>query len=116
MSLPYTYVQDLMQDQNIPDDGILSRNVYADEHVKVVLFGFGPGQELSEHTASKPAILHFLDGRGRVTLGEDEHPVGPGSWMHMEAELKHSVVAETKLTMLLVLLKSAAPKAAPACP
>jgi len=28
----------------------------------VVVFGFAQGEELSEHTASMPAVLHFLQG------------------------------------------------------
>jgi len=107
MNLPYTYLEDIVQDTTPPEDGIVSRTVYADDHVKVVLFGFGPGQELSEHTASKPAILYFIDGEGSVGLGEEIHPVKAGSFVHMAAELEHSVHATTQLRMLLVLLKSA---------
>jgi len=52
----YTYIPDLAS-QEIPADGILSRTVYQDDHVKAVVFAFAAGQELSEHTASMPAIL-----------------------------------------------------------
>ena len=38
----------------IPTDGILSKTYYEDDHVKVVVFGFSKGQELSEHTAAQP--------------------------------------------------------------
>ena len=108
MNLPYTYLNDLTENSAPPEDGIVSRTVYNDNDVKVMLFGFGPGQELSEHTASKPAMLYFVDGEGTVGLGADTHPVQAGSFVHMPAELKHSVHATTQLRMLLVLLKSAA--------
>jgi hypothetical protein len=34
--------------------------LHNDERVKAVLFGFAQGEELSEHTASMPAVLHLL--------------------------------------------------------
>jgi len=37
-----------------PAKGILSRTLFNDEKLKVVLFGFAQGEELSEHTASIP--------------------------------------------------------------
>ena len=38
-----------------PEDGILSRTLFNDDRVKAVVFGFGKGEELSEHTASTAA-------------------------------------------------------------
>lgn len=93
----------------VPADSIVSKNVYEDEWVKVILFGFAPGQELSEHTASKPAVLHFLEGEAQVTLGEQAYEAGEGFWAHMPARLPHSVLAKTAVKMLLLLGGSQAP-------
>ena len=101
----YTYIPDAHTLDAVPADGILSRTLYSDEHIKVIFFGFAPGEELSEHTASLPATLHFLSGRARLILGGDEHPAGPGTWVHMPARLPHSVYAEEPTVMLLTLLK-----------
>ncbi len=38
--------------------------------LKVILVGFAQAEELSEHTASMPAVLHFLQGEATV-LGQD---------------------------------------------
>ena len=104
-SFPYTFIEQLPQSAEAPPDGILSRNLYKDENIKVVLFAFGPGQELSEHTASMPAVVHVLEGEGSIVLGEDEKPLQAGTWVHMAAHLPHSVRADTPLVMLLTLLK-----------
>jgi quercetin dioxygenase-like cupin family protein len=88
-----------------PVDGIISRTIYQDDRVKAVLFGFGALQELSEHTASKPAIMHFLSGEADVTLGGKPLAAVPGTWVHMAAGLAHSIVAKTPVVMLLLLLK-----------
>jgi quercetin dioxygenase-like cupin family protein len=99
---------DLLNDQPpVPEDGILSRTLYTDAAVKVVWFGFGAGQELSQHTAAQPAILHFLSGEAHLQLGEDEHSAHAGTWAHLPAGLPHSVRAATPLVMLLLLLKNA---------
>ncbi len=112
MTEGYAYIPDLSaQVGEVPPDSILSRTLFSSDRVKAVLFGFAPGQELSEHTASVPAILHVLSGTARLTLGGDSRPAGPGTWVHMPAWLKHSVHAETSVAMLLLLLRSGADEA-----
>ena len=106
MASPYTYVPDL-SGQEIPADGILSRTLYEDAQAKVVLFAFSAGQELSEHTSSKAAIIHVLRGEARLVLGEDAIDAGPGAWVYMPPQLRHAVRAKTPMVMLLTLLKSA---------
>jgi quercetin dioxygenase-like cupin family protein len=88
----------------IPEDSIISRTFFQDDQSKAILFGFAPSQELSEHTAARPAILHILEGEARLTLGEETHQVTAGAWAHMPAHLAHSVYANTKVVMLLMLL------------
>ncbi len=107
MNLRYTYIADLAKQADVPVDGILSRTLYTDEQVKVVLFGFGAGQELSEHTASMPAILHIVQGEAHLTLGDDSLEAQAGAWVHMPPHLRHGIYAKTPVVMLLVLLKSA---------
>lgn len=106
-SAGYTFIQDLtVPDTQVPPDGILSRTVYADDTVKVTSFTFAAGQELSEHTASRPAILHFLEGEAVLTLGKDTRRATAGSWVYMPANLVHSIRAESPLSFLLLLLKT----------
>jgi quercetin dioxygenase-like cupin family protein len=107
MNSRYKYIADLAKQVDIPPDGILSRTLYADEQVKVVLFGFDAGQELSEHTASMPAVLHIVQGEAHLTLGDDSLEARAGAWVHMPPQLKHSVFAKTPVLLLLLLLKPA---------
>ena len=101
----YTVFLDLAKEVQPPDKGILSRTLFSDDRLKAVLFGFAQGEELSEHTASVPAVLHFLQGEAAMTLGDDRHEAKPGTWVHMPKGLKHSVQAKTPVVMLLLLLK-----------
>jgi quercetin dioxygenase-like cupin family protein len=100
----YTRIEDLARAVRPPADGILSRTLFDDRSFKLVAFGFASGQELSEHTAARPAVLHVLEGRATVWLGQDEHAVGPGAWIHLPAGLRHAVRAETPLVLVLSLL------------
>ena len=103
----YTFLKnlpDLLPE--VPEDSIISRSLYKDERINVTLFGFAAGQELTEHTSAQPAILEFLQGEADLTLGEDRRKVEPGAWVYMEPNLPHSVVAKSRLMMLLTLIKA----------
>lgn len=105
----YRLISDLKTEVVIPEDGIVSRTIYQDDYLKAVLFGFSPGQELSEHTAAVPGIMQFIKGTAQVTVGADSVQAQEGTWVHMTPNLSHSINAETPVIMLLLLLKSARP-------
>ena len=105
MTPTYTHIHDLAREAEPPADGILSKTIYQDDQIKAVVFGFGQGQELSEHTASKPAMLFFVKGEAIIGLGDDVKDSGAGTFVHMPPGLKHSIKAKTPAVMLLVLLK-----------
>jgi quercetin dioxygenase-like cupin family protein len=105
MTTSYTHILDVATEAQPPEKGILSRTIFNDDRIKAVVFGFGAGEELSEHTASMPAILHFLQGEAKVTLDDDTVEAKPGTWVHMPPGLRHSIQARTSVIMLLLLLK-----------
>lgn len=101
---PSLIIPDLLT--HIPDitpDSILSRTIYKDEQLKVILFAFAAGQELSEHTSTHAAALHFLQGTADVTLGEERIAAAAGTWVHMPPQLPHSILATTPVIMLLLM-------------
>ena len=105
MNPKYFFAPELTAEIEIPKQGILSRTVFNDDDVKVVLFGFSEGQELSANTAPMPADIYFLQGEGQLTLGGDQMPVRAGSFAHMTPQLTHAIVARTPLVMMLVMMK-----------
>jgi quercetin dioxygenase-like cupin family protein len=109
MATTYTYFSDLAKEAQSPDKGILSRTLFSDDRLKAVAFGFAQGEELSEHTASMPAVLHFLQGEAKLTLGDDTVEARPGTWVHMPAGLRHSIKAKTPVVLLLLLVKELRP-------
>ncbi len=104
--LPYAFFDNLNDAlPEIPPDSIVSRTLHTGDGVKAVLFGFAAGQELSQHTASQPATLVFVQGEADLTLGDDKLQARPGTWVHMPPHLAHSVHARTPLVMLLLLIR-----------
>lgn len=98
----------LAQQAEIPRDGTLSRTIYADDQLKVVLFAMDAGQELSEHTAAVPAVIEIIAGAARLILGAEETEATPGVWVYMPARLPHAVLARTPLLMLLTMVRAKA--------
>jgi len=99
-----TAFTDIAAEVEIPSDGTLSRVLYKDDAIRLVVFAFDADQELTEHTASRPALIQVIRGRLHLTLGDDEVTAAPGSWLRMPARLPHSVRALEPSIMLLTLL------------
>ncbi len=111
MTKPHSFLADLISATEIPHEGTLSKVVFKNGQIRVVVFAFDRDQELTEHTAALPAIVQVLSGRLRLTMGSETVEVKPGDWAHMSAKLPHSIVAIEPSVMLLTML--AAPIAAP---
>ena len=106
MTQDFTYYDNLINlIGQIPSQGILSRTIHNDNLFKAIIFGFDKGQELSEHTASMPAIINILKGEARIKLGSEAFESKEGAWIRMDPGLTDSVYAKTQLIMLLILLK-----------
>jgi quercetin dioxygenase-like cupin family protein len=101
----YTHINDLAKEAQPPEKGILSRTLYNDDRLKAVIFGFAQDEELSEHTASMPAVLHFVQGEAKLTLDNDTVEAKPGTWVRMPKGMRHSIQAKTPVVMVLLLIK-----------
>ena len=99
----YTFIPALTVD--IPDEGTLSKVAYKNDRIRVVVFGFDADQELTDHTASMPAIIQVISGKARLTLGSDIVEAEQGSWTYLPAGLTHAVYALEPTVMLLTLLR-----------
>ena len=103
--MSYTLIPNVAAEGEVPDDGTLSRVLFRDDNVRVVVFGFDAGQELSEHTAAVPAVLQVVAGRFLTSLGGDTAELGAGAWVHLPAHLAHSLQALEPSVLLLTLLQ-----------
>lgn len=104
MSNPFTFQNSLYDAVTVPDSGILSKPIDSDEFARVTLFGIAAGEELTEHTTPRQAFVHFLEGEGEISLGNEQHPVQAGTWVRMSPSVPHSIRAATPMKMLLIVL------------
>jgi quercetin dioxygenase-like cupin family protein len=104
MGEPAQFFADLASQAPHVPRGIHSQTLYDGPDLRLILFAFAPGEELSEHTAARPAVVHVLDGEGEAVVGGDAHPIAAGTWFRMPARMPHSIRARTPLRIALYLL------------
>jgi quercetin dioxygenase-like cupin family protein len=101
----YTAIGDIAAEVQIQAGAVVSKVIHRDEHINVTVFGFDAGQELSEHRASRAAVVQVLTGRLRFTVDGEELDAAPGWWLHMAPNAPHALVATEPTIMLLTLVR-----------
>jgi quercetin dioxygenase-like cupin family protein len=104
MTDQFTVITALQESLDAPADSIVSRTIYNGGGIRVVLFAFAPGQELTEHTSTREAIIHVLDGEAVITLGDESVDARTGTLIRMAPNLPHSVRAQSPVRMLLTMI------------
>ena len=89
---------------DIQSGSVVSRVIFSDNRIEVTVFGFDAGAGLSEHQASRAAIVQVIKGRLEFTADGEQLDAGPGYWLHMEPGTPHSLVAREPTVMLLTLV------------
>jgi quercetin dioxygenase-like cupin family protein len=99
-----TYIPDLGSLIDVNADATVSRTALKAEGTRIVLFSFDTGQELTEHTAAIPVLLHLIDGALEVTADGQTMDLRPGGVIHLPARQPHSVLATQPSRMVLTML------------
>ncbi len=85
---------------------VVSRTLINKKTGTVTLFAFAKGQGLSEHTAPFDAMVYILDGEAKITISGKPLPAKKGEMVIMPVNKPHSLKAEKKFKMLLVMIKN----------
>ncbi len=72
-------------------------------HARTILFSFKAGQELKEHTTSSQISVQAISGQLLFSTQEQESELLPGQIVLLEADVPHSVYAQTDCVMLLIM-------------
>ena len=104
--MPHVAVPDAAAAVAIQPEAVVSRVIHRDDELNVTVFGFGAGEGLTEHQASRTAIVQVLAGRLRFTADGEELDAGPGFWLHMTPGTPHALIATEPTIMLLTLIGS----------
>lgn len=102
-----TSVVPLPQETQYAPNGIVSRTVLRTPGIRVVLFGFSEGQELSEHSAPHHALVQVLEGECEFRVSGVAHHLRPGDLLSMPPQAPHALRALTRFSMLLTLVPTA---------
>ncbi|MEA2023436.1 MAG: cupin domain-containing protein [Actinomycetota bacterium] len=102
----FTVLENLLDEVEIPENGTLSRVVFNADGLRVVLFAFDTGEQLTDHAATVPAVVQVVKGRLEMTLGDQKMEIDPGSWVHMDAHLVHALVALEPSVVILTLQRN----------
>jgi quercetin dioxygenase-like cupin family protein len=81
--------------------GIVSRAVLTTPTLRLTLFHFDAGQELSEHTSKARALVQILSGKCAFSVGKTVHMLKPGDLLHLPPGISHAVTAPESFSMLL---------------
>lgn len=81
--------------------GIISRAVLTTPALRLTLFHFAAGQELSEHTSKARALVQILSGTCELSVGKTVHRLKPGDLLHLPPGEPHAVTASEPFSMLL---------------
>lgn len=101
----YGLVADMRAEVEVPRGGILSRTVFENETLGLTLFAFDVGQELTEHTSTRAAIIEVVEGEAEIRLDGDVHLLAAGAWIAMPPGMRHAIRATKPLVMALTLLR-----------
>jgi quercetin dioxygenase-like cupin family protein len=101
-----TSIPDLLGEVDIPRDGTLSRVVHKNDRIRLVVFAFDTDQELTEHRSASAAIVQVPQGRIDFTVAGETHEMDPSSWLYMDPDESHSLVAREPSILVLTLLKN----------
>jgi quercetin dioxygenase-like cupin family protein len=88
----------------VREGSIVSTVIFRDETLNVTVFGIAVGQGLTEHTASRTAIVQVMSGRLDLTVDGEAYDAGIGFWLRMAQGTPHALVAKEPTVMVLTLI------------
>jgi len=92
-------------DLPIPTQATTSRALLTNEAVRVVVFVFDTGEQLSEHTAATPVVVQLLAGRMRFQVDGSEHELTAGDVVYLAPGAPHALEALEPSRLSLVLVQ-----------
>jgi len=99
-------VLDLAGQMDYLDGQVASKTLAQNSHHSLTLFAFDKDEEISTHESGGDAMVIVLEGKGRITIDGKQYSVSEGQAIVMPAKVAHSVYAEERFKMLLIVVFS----------
>jgi quercetin dioxygenase-like cupin family protein len=106
-NIPFSQAEMLTELADYEEGRVVSRTFAQNSAMSVTLFAFDAGEEIGTHSAPGDAMVHILDGEASITVGEDHLVATTGQVVVMPAHIPHSLKADKRFKMLLVVVKKA---------
>lgn len=103
--MPHAVLPDIVAAVDVQPGAVVSRVVFRDDRTEVTVFGFDAGEGLSEHRASRVAIVQVMKGQLEFVVDGEHFVAEPGFWLHMDPGTPHSLSAREPTVMLLTLVE-----------
>lgn len=105
-NIPFSEVMNLSALVDYEDGRVVSRTFVQNEWISFTLFAFDQDEGLSTHTAAGDAFVHVLDGEASIAIGGKAVTVKAGEVVVMPGGVPHSLHANKRFKMLLVVVKA----------
>jgi len=90
---------------NYSERSIVSKTLLDRKNGTLTLFAFDKGQGLSEHTSPYDATVYVVEGEAALVIGGRPSKAKTGEIVIMPANVPHSVQAEKRFKMLLIMIR-----------
>lgn len=85
------------------EERVVNMDIVHNDKMKFVVMAFDKGTGLDEHAAPGDAIVFALDGKGIIGYEGREYPIKEGENFHFAKNGLHSVKADSRFKMALLL-------------
>jgi quercetin dioxygenase-like cupin family protein len=104
MDNPVTVIDDIRELSPILPDKLGHTTALKSPDVRVVVLTFPAGHVLKEHSAAKTLLMQALDGKLRVTVGDQVVELVPGGLIRVDKLERHEVEALEDSRLMLSLI------------
>jgi len=104
-NIPFSQARTLTGLADYAEGRVISRTFAQSNELSLTLFAFDAGEEIGTHSAPGDAMVQVLDGEATITIDDQTLVAKAGEVVVMPANIPHSVKAEKRFKMLLIVVK-----------
>lgn len=103
-NIAQTQVLRLKDQLSYQEGQVVSKTLAQNSALRITLFSFDKGEEISTHASEGDALVTCLDGLGKITIDGVDYLLQAGESIVMPAGHPHAVYGEEAFKMLLVVV------------
>ena len=82
---------------------VVSLTLVQNDAMSLTLFAFGQGEGISTHSSPGDALVYIIDGKARITIGEQTLDATAGQTVVMPSNVPHGLEAIENFKMMLIV-------------